>query len=63
MWVYVCVGFLICGCFGNMCTRIYSVFIACNVFCIVSFMYILISLVCTSLRTTATEGQISCSYL
>ena len=29
----ICVGFVMCGCFGNMCTCIYS-------FCIVSFMYI-----------------------
>jgi len=24
--VYVCVGYVICGCFGNMCTGVYSVF-------------------------------------
>jgi len=25
VWVCVCVGFLMCGCFGNMCTCLYCV--------------------------------------
>jgi hypothetical protein len=25
VWACVCVGFVICGCFGNMCTSIYCV--------------------------------------
>jgi hypothetical protein len=25
VWVCICVGFVICGCFGNMCTCIYCV--------------------------------------
>ena len=34
-------GVLVCGCFGNMYTRIYCVFYCLySVFCIVSFMYI-----------------------
>jgi hypothetical protein len=38
--VYVCVGFVMCGCFGNMCSCIYCVFIVCTVFyCVVSFIY------------------------
>jgi hypothetical protein len=27
VWVCVCVGFVMCGCFGNMCTCIYCVFL------------------------------------
>jgi hypothetical protein len=27
VWLCVCVGFVICGCFGNMCTCIYCVFV------------------------------------
>ena len=27
VWVCVCVGFVKCGGFGNMCTRIYCVFV------------------------------------
>ena len=34
VWVFVCVGFAMCGCFVNM----YTLYILC--FCIVSFMYI-----------------------
>jgi hypothetical protein len=33
LWVWVCVGFVMCGCFVNMCTCVCCV-------CIVSFMYI-----------------------
>jgi hypothetical protein len=25
VWVCVCVGFVMCGCFGNMCSCIYCV--------------------------------------
>jgi len=34
VWVCVCVGFVMCGCFGNVCSCIYFL---CY---IVSFMYI-----------------------
>jgi len=27
VWVCVCVGFVMCGCFCNMCTYIYCVFL------------------------------------
>jgi hypothetical protein len=27
VWVCVCVGFVMCGCFSNMCTCIYCVFV------------------------------------
>ena len=27
VWVCVCVGFVMCGCFGYMCTCIYCVFV------------------------------------
>ena len=34
VWVCVCVSFVICGCFGNMCTCIY-----CVVYCFTTFLY------------------------
>ena len=50
MWVCVCMGFVMCGCFDNcvgvlvMCVLVFTVpSIVCTVFlcfCIVSFMYI-----------------------
>ena len=56
VWVCVCVGFLMCGCFGNMFTCIYCVlyclYCVCILFCLCIF--ILICFVCTSVRTTAT---------
>ena len=39
VWVCVCVGFVMCGCFG-MCVLVFTVF------CIVSFMYIYSYLFC-----------------
>jgi len=39
--VLVLTGFVMCGCFGNMCTCIYCVLYCLYcVFCVVSFMYI-----------------------
>ena len=54
VWVCVCVGFVMCGCFHNcvvvlvICVLVFSVFcIVCTVFfCIVSFMYIYSYLFC-----------------
>jgi hypothetical protein len=51
MWVFECVGFVMCGCFDNcvrvlvICVHVFSVFcIVCTVFvflfCTVSIMYI-----------------------
>ena len=52
VWVCVCVGFAMCGCFGNKCTCIFCVFIVCTVFFFVLFrLYFL----CTRVRTTVTE--------
>ena len=55
--VCVCLGFVTCGCFGNMCTCVYCVLYC--LYCIfVLFrlcIFILICFVCTSVRTTATE--------
>ena len=45
--VCVCVGFVRCGCFGNMCACIY-----CALYC---FVYVYLFLFVTSVRTTATE--------
>ena len=57
VWVCVCVGFVMSGCFGNMCTFIY-----CVLYCLYRililfrlYVFILICFVCTSVRTTATE--------
>ena len=38
--MYVCVGFVMYGCFGNMCTCIYCVLYCLYCFFTVSFMYI-----------------------
>ena len=45
VWVCVCMGFVMCGCFDNcvsvleICVRVFIVFcVVCAVFCIVSFM-------------------------
>jgi len=47
VWVCVCVGFVICGLFGSMCTCVYCVLYCLYcVFCIVSFMYIYSYLFC-----------------
>jgi hypothetical protein len=50
-------GFVMCGCFVNMCVCIYCALygLYCVCLCIVSFMYILICFVCTNIKTTATE--------
>ena len=42
----VCVDFVICGCFGNMCTSLYCVFV---LFLLCIFLFV------TSVRITATE--------
>ena len=70
VWVWVCVcvcgcvcvcvcvraGFVMCVCFGNMCTSIYCVFVLFRL-CV----FILICFVCTGVRTAAIERQLSCS--
>ena len=61
VWVCVCVGFVMCGCFDNcvgvlvICVLVFTVFcIVCTVFlyCIV---YVHLFLFVTSVMTTATE--------
>jgi hypothetical protein len=61
--VCVCVGFIMCGYFGNMCTCIY-----CFVFFVLWFfvlfrlcIFILICYVCFSVRSSATELQLNLS--
>jgi len=59
VWVCVCMGFVMCGCFdncagvfGNMCTCICCVLYCCTVSFIIflgTFLFV------TSVRTTATE--------
>ena len=54
MWVYVCVGFVMCGCFDNcvgvlvICVLVITVFLYC-------FVYVYLFLFVTSVRTAATE--------
>jgi hypothetical protein len=50
LWLCVCVGFVMCGCFGNMCTCIYCVFVL-----FLLYVFIPTSFDCTSVRATATE--------
>jgi hypothetical protein len=58
VWLCVCVGFVMCGYFGNMCTCIYCVFY-CLYWVYYCFVYIyifsLICFVCTSVRTSDTQ--------
>jgi hypothetical protein len=56
IWVCVCVGFVMCGCFGNMCTCIYCVLYCLYcVFVLVRLcIFILICFVCTGVRTGGT---------
>jgi hypothetical protein len=66
--VCVCVGFVMCGCFGDTCNCIYCVFVLFCFVCTMLFVlfrlciYIFICFVFTSVRTTATEWQLNCSY-
>ena len=54
MWVYVCVGFLMCWCFDNcvsvlvMCVLVFTVRLYC-------FVYVYLFLFVTSVRTAVTE--------
>ena len=45
VWVCVCVAFVMCGCFGNMCTFIYCVFVLFHL-----CTFILICFVCTRVK-------------
>jgi hypothetical protein len=50
VWVCVCVGFVMCGCFNNfvgvlvICVLVFTVFVLLILFSIVSFIYIYITL-------------------
>jgi hypothetical protein len=63
VWVSVCAGFAMCGCFGNMCTCIYCVlyYFYCVFVLFRLCTFILNCFVCTGVRTTATEWQLNCS--
>ena len=61
VWVYVCMSFVMIGCFDNcvgvlvICVLVFTVFcIVCTVF-LYCFIYICLFLLVTSVRTTATE--------
>jgi len=62
MWVCVCVGFVMCGCFDNcvgvVITRV-LVFTAFLYF----FVYVYLFLLVTSVRNIATEWKLSSSKL
>ena len=60
MWMCVCVGFVMRGCFGNMCTCITVFCIVCTVF-LYCFVYVYLFLSVTGVRTTATERKLNCS--
>jgi hypothetical protein len=59
VWVCVCVGFVMCGCFDNcvgvlvICVLVFTVFLYC--------LYVYFFLFVTSVRTTATECKFNCS--
>ena len=54
VWVCLCVGFIMCGCFDNcvgvmvICVLVFTVFLYC-------FVYVYLFLFVTSVRTTVTE--------
>jgi len=54
VWVCVCMGFVMCGCFDNcvgvlvICVLVFTVFLYC-------FIYVYLFLFVTSVGTTATE--------
>jgi len=54
MWVCVCVGFIMCRCFGKcggvlvICVLVFNVFLYC-------FIYVYLFLFVTSVRTIATK--------
>ena len=67
MWMCVCVGFVMCGCFDNcvdvlvICVLVFTVFcVVCTAF-FYSFVYVYLFLFVTSVRTTATEQNLNCS--
>ena len=43
VWMFVCVGFVMCGCFGNLCTCIYCVLycLYCVLYCLYCVLYCL----------------------
>jgi hypothetical protein len=57
MWVCVCVGFIMCECFVNVCACIYCVLYC--LYCVFLLfhlcIFILICFVCTGIMATATE--------
>ena len=61
VWVCVCVGFVMCGCFDNCVGVLVTCVLAFAVFCIVCtvflycFVYVYLFLFVNSVRTTATE--------
>ena len=59
VWICVCVGFVLCWCFGNMCTCIYCVLYC--LYCVfLLFPLWKLFLFVTSVSTTATEWKLNC---
>jgi len=61
MWVFVCVGFVMCGCFDNcvgvlvICVLVFTVFYIVSTVFLYCFFYVYLLLFVTSVMTTATE--------
>jgi hypothetical protein len=69
VWLCVCMGFVMWGCFDNcvgvlvICVLVFTVFcIVCTAF-LYYFLYMYLFLFVTSVRTTATEWKINCGNL
>jgi len=69
VWVCVYVGFVMSGCFDNSvgilvkCVLVFTVFVMliCVFYCFVYIhIFILISFVCTNVRTVATVWKLNC---
>ena len=52
VWVCVCVGFEMCGCFGNMCTCIY-----CVLCCLYCFFYVCLFLFVLSVLMPSSDNS------
>ena len=61
LWVCVCMGFVMCGCFGNTYTCIYCVLYCLNYVFVLFHLGIYLFLFVTSVRTISTDWKINCS--
>jgi hypothetical protein len=54
VWVCVCVGFVMCGCFDN-CSGVFVICVLVFTVFLYIFVYVYLFLLVTSVRTIATE--------